>query len=288
MFNLSGCFTALITPFKNGGIDFPSLRKLVRFQIENGVSGIVPCGSTGEASSLSADEHIAVIKTVIEEAGGKIQVLAGAGSNCTAAAVELVRKTAALKPDAILSVAPCYNKPTQEGLKAHFKAIAEAACIPVVLYNIPGRTGVNMSPDTISMLARECSNIIGIKEASGSLDQVSEIMRNAPKKFSVISGDDSLTLPMMSIGASGVISVVSNIYPKETAEMCRLAAMGNFTEASKIHYKLFPIIKALFCETNPIPIKYAASLKGFCQPDMRLPLLPFSEEKREKLSKLLF
>ena len=289
MFKLSGCFTALITPFKDGKADFDSLRKIVRFQTESGVSGIVPCGSTGEASSLSREEYLSVIKTAIEEASGKTQVLAGAGGNNTAATEELVRDVAALGPDAILSVSPCYNKPTQAGLKAHFKAVAAAAGnIPVVLYNIPGRTGVNMQPATIAELS-EIPNIIGIKEASGSLDQVSEIVQKTDSSFSVISGDDSLTVPMMSVGATGVISVVSNIYPHETSEMCRLAADGNFKEAAKIHHKLFTVIKALFSETNPIPVKYAAYIKGLCAtPEMRLPLTAYSEEKREWLKNILF
>ncbi|MBO4555281.1 MAG: 4-hydroxy-tetrahydrodipicolinate synthase [Elusimicrobiales bacterium] len=297
MFKLSGCFTALITPFKNGKIDFASFRKLIHFQAENGVSGIVPCGSTGEASSLGREEYLEVIKTAIDEAAGRTQILAGAGGNNTAATAELVREVAALKPDAILSVAPCYNKPTQEGLKAHFKAVSAAAdTVPVVLYNIPGRTGVNMQPQTIISIAKECRNVIGVKEASGSLDQVSEIVRLAnaaageiPQGFAVISGDDSLTVPMMSVGASGVISVVSNIYPCETAEMCRAAANGDFKSAAAFHYKLFPAIKALFSETNPIPVKYAAYLKGIVSsPEMRLPLTEYSLEKREQLKKNLF
>lgn len=284
MFTLSGCLTALITPFKDGKIDFDSLRKIIRFQVENGVSGIVPCGSTGEASSLNREEYLAVIRTSIDEAAGRTQILAGAGGNNTAATVELVREVAALRPDAILSVVPCYNKPTQAGLKAHFKAVAEAAGdIPVVLYNIPGRTGVNMQPDTIAELA-QIPNIIGVKEASGNLDQVSEIIQKTDSSFSVISGDDSLTLPMMSVGATGVISVVSNIYPRETAEMCRLAASGDFKAAAKIHHKLFPVTKALFSETNPIPVKFAAYTRGLCaSPEMRLPLAEYSKEKQEWL-----
>lgn len=284
MFTLSGCLTALITPFNDGKIDFDSLRKIIRFQVENGVSGIVPCGSTGEASSLSREEYLAVIRTAIDEAAGRTQILAGAGGNNTAATVELVREVAALRPDAILSVVPCYNKPTQAGLKAHFKTVAEAAGdIPVVLYNIPGRTGVNMQPDTIAELA-QIPNIIGVKEASGNLDQVSEIIQKTDSSFSVISGDDSLTLPMMSVGATGVISVVSNIYPRESAEMCRLAASGDFKAAAKIHHKLFPVTKALFSETNPIPVKFAAYTRGLCSsPEMRLPLTEYSKEKQEWL-----
>jgi len=288
MFRLSGCFTALVTPFKNGAVDYDSIRKMVRFQTDHGVSGVVPCGSTGEASSLSHEEYIKVIKTVIEEAAGKTQVLAGAGGNNTAATAELVREVAELGPDAVLSVAPCYNKPTQAGLKAHFRAVAAAAGkIPVVLYNIPGRTGVNMLPQTVAELSG-MENITGIKEASGSLDQVSEIIELTGGKFSVISGDDSLTVPMMAIGASGVISVISNIYPGEVSEMCREAAEGNIKKAAGIHHRLFPLVKAMFSETNPIPVKYAAYLKGLCSPEMRLPLLPFSEEKRGKLKSLLF
>lgn len=288
MFKLSGCFTALITPFKDDKVDFDALRKLVRFQLKSGVSGLVPCGSTGEAASLSEDEYLAVIKTVIEEAKNKVYILAGAGSNSTSHAVDLVKKVAALKPDAILSVAPYYNKPTQAGLAEHYKHIAEAAGkTPVVLYNIPGRTGINITPDTVVKIQKDNKNIAGIKEASGSLDQVTEIIGKADKNFKVISGDDSLTLPMMAVGATGVISVVSNIFPAQTAKMCKLALNGDFKGAAKIHHKLFNVTKALFGETNPIPVKYAASLMGFCTPDLRLPLLSYSKEKREMLKKLI-
>lgn len=283
MLKLKGCFTAIVTPFKNGKVDKEALKKVVRYQLANGVSGLVPCGSTGEAATLTPDEYLLVIKTVVAAAGGKVPVVPGVGTNSTAKSVEMVKKVSALGVDGLLAIVPYYNKPTQEGMTAHFSELAKATRLPVILYNIPGRTGVNMLPATALGLRRKFSHIVGIKEASGSLDQVSEIVNGADDGFAVMSGDDSLTLPMMSVGARGVISVAANVAPAEVQQMCELFLKGEVVGAASIHHDLFPLVKALFCETNPIPVKYAASLLGLCCPEPRLPLLPLSEARRAAL-----
>jgi len=287
MLELKGCFTAVITPFKNGGIDREALKKIVKFQLKGGVSGLVPCGSTGEAATLAPEEYLEVIKLTVEEAGGKMPVVPGVGTNSTAKSVEMVKKAAALGIDGLLAVVPYYNKPTQDGMIAHFSEMARATRVPIILYNIPGRTGANMLPATVLALRKKFPNIVGIKEASGNLDQVSEIVNILDRDFAVMSGDDSLTLPMMSVGARGVISVVSNIAPAETAKMCDLFLKGKVKEAAQIHHKLFQLIKKLFIETNPIPVKYAASLLGFCSYELRLPLTPLSAGNRIALKKAM-
>jgi len=287
MLKLQGCFTAIVTPFKNGRVDLEALKKIVRFQAANGASGLVPCGSTGEAATLAPEEYLAVIKTVVAASGGKVPVVPGVGTNSTAKSVEMVKKVSALGVDGLLAIVPYYNKPTQEGMTAHFSAIAGATRLPVILYNIPGRTGVNMLPATVLGLRKKFSNIAGIKEASGSLDQVSEILNGADRDFAVMSGDDSLTLPMMAVGARGVISVVSNVAPAEASRLCGLFLEGDTAGAARLHHKLFPLIKALFVETNPIPVKYAASLLGLCRPEPRLPLTPLAEKNRGPLRKAL-
>ena len=287
MLKLKGCFTALITPFKNGGIDRPALEKIVRRQIAGGVSGLVPCGSTGETATLSPEEYLEVIKLVVDAAGGKAPVVAGVGTNSTAKSVEMVKKVEALGVDGLLAVVPYYNKPTQSGLIAHFSEMARVTRLPIILYNIPGRTGVNMLPATVLALRKKFPNIIGIKEASGDLDQVSEIVSILDKGFAVMSGDDSLTLPMMSVGARGVISVVSNLAPLETAKMCALFSEGGTAKAAKIHHSLFPLVKKLFIETNPIPVKYAAYMLGLCAHEPRLPLTPLSAANRPALKKAM-
>lgn len=287
MMHLKGCFTAIVTPFRNGKVDFPALRRIVRFQADSGVAGIVPCGSTGEAATLSEEEYLAVIRTAVREAKGKIPVMPGVGTNSTAKSVAMAKKAAGAGADALLAIVPYYNKPTQEGMKQHFSAIVKSSRLPVVLYNIPGRTGVNMLPSTVLSLRSRFRSIIGVKEASGNLDQVSEIVNGADSGFSVMSGDDSLTLPMMSVGASGVISVISNILPVETARMCSLFHEGDTAGAAAIHHRLFPLGKALFRETNPIPVKFAASLLGLCGPEMRLPLTVLSAANRGLLKKAL-
>ncbi|OGR74040.1 MAG: 4-hydroxy-tetrahydrodipicolinate synthase [Elusimicrobia bacterium GWD2_63_28] len=284
---LKGCFTAIVTPFKNGKVDFESLRKVVKFQVEGGVSGLVPCGSTGEAATLAPEEYLAVIKAVVAAAKGKVPVVPGVGTNSTEKSAAMVKKVSALGVDGLLAIVPYYNKPTQDGMTLHFSELAKATRLPIVLYNIPGRTGVNMLPATALGLRRKFSNIIGIKEASGSLDQVSEIVNGADEDFAVMSGDDSLTLPMMSVGARGVISVTSNVAPAEMQRMCELFLKGDTVGAAAVHHNLFLLEKSLFTETNPIPVKYAASLLGLCLPEPRLPLTPLTEKNREALKKAL-
>lgn len=284
---IQGCFTAIITPFRNDKVDFDALKKIVRFQVESGINGLVPCGSTGEAATLSPEEYLAVIKTVVTAAGGKVPVVPGVGTNSTAKSVEMVKKVSALGVNGLLAIVPYYNKPTQEGMTAHFSALAKATRLPIILYNIPGRTGVNLLPATVLDLRRKFSNIAGIKEASGSLDQVSEIINGADKDFAVMSGDDSLTLPMMSVGARGGISVVSNVAPAAASGLCGLFLGGKQAAAAALHHKLFPLVKALFTETNPIPVKYAVSLLGLCRPEPRLPLTPLAVKNRAILKKAL-
>jgi len=287
MLKLKGCYTAIVTPFKNGKLDLEALKRVVRFQVEGGVSGLVPCGSTGEAATLSPEEYLQVIKTVVTAAKGRVPVIPGVGTNSTEKSVAMVKKVSALGVDGLLAIVPYYNKPTQEGMTLHFSAMAGATRLPVILYNIPGRTGVNMLPVTALGLRKKFSHIIGIKEASGSLDQVSEIINGADPDFAVLSGDDSLTLPMMSVGARGVISVASNVAPAEVARMCALFLDGDVPGAAAIHHRLFPLVKTLFTETNPIPVKYAASLLGLCRPEPRLPLTLLTEKNRGVLKQAL-
>ena len=287
MIDLKGSFAAIITPFKDDKIDEDALRKIVNFQLESGTSGIVPCGSTGESSLLTLEEYLRVIEIVVEEVKGKLPVLCGTGTNSTSASVNMIKRAAKLGVDGFLTIVPYYNKPTQEGMMAHFGALAESAEQSIVLYNIPGRTGINMLPATVAALSRKYQNIIGIKEASGNLDQASEIAALTDSGFSIMSGDDALTLPIMSVGGRGVISVTANILPNVMAKMCELFAKGEVNEAQKIHLKLFPLIKALFVQTNPICVKYAMHLMGFCAPEPRLPLLPLSDKYKSHLKKAL-
>lgn len=287
MLKLQGCFTAIVTPFRNGKVDLPALKKIVRFQLEGGADGLVPCGSTGEAATLSPEEYLAVIKAVVAEAKGKVPVVPGVGTNSTEKSAAMVKKVSALGVDGLLAIVPYYNKPTQEGMTQHFSAMARATRLPIVLYNIPGRTGVNMLPATALGLRAKFRHVVGIKEASGSLDQVSEILNGADPDFALMSGDDSLTLPMMSVGARGVISVASNVAPGAVAGMCGLFAAGDIAGAAAAHHRLLPLLKALFVETNPIPVKYAASLLGLCRPEPRLPLTPLTEKNREVLKRAL-
>ncbi|HBL18134.1 MAG: 4-hydroxy-tetrahydrodipicolinate synthase [Elusimicrobia bacterium GWA2_69_24] len=281
---LEGSFTALVTPFADGKLDLGSLRGMLRFQLRSRTAGVVPCGSTGEAATLSAEEYRQVVSLAVSECRGRIPVIPGIGTNSTERAVAAAREAEGLGADALLVLVPYYNKPTQEGMFRHFQAAARAVRIPVVVYNIPGRTGVNLQPATLARLAKACRNITATKEAAGSLDQVSEILCRCPKGFTVLSGDDSLTVPMMSVGARGVISVVANILPKESAAMCAAALRGDFAAARRWHLRLFPVIKALFMETNPIPVKAAAELAGLCRGEPRLPLTPLSAENRRSLA----
>ena len=282
-----GSIVAIVTPFKNGKADEKKLRDLIEFQIKNASSGIVPCGTTGESATLSFDEHDRVIEITIEQAKKRVLVIAGTGSNSTEEAIMLTRHAAKAGADASLQVSPYYNRPTQKGLYEHFKAVAGSVDIPIILYNIASRTGVNIEPETIARLSRDCKNIVAVKEASGNLDQMSRIKQLCGENFDLISGDDSLTLPVLSIGGTGIISVMANIVPKDVANLVSEFEKGNIEKAQEIHFKLLPLIKAVFIETNPIPVKTAMGLMGLCEPDLRLPLCEMLPENLEKLKKAL-
>ncbi len=287
-----GSMVAIVTPFCSSGankgkVDEKKLKELVEFHIRNKTSALVPCGTTGESATLSWAEHERVIEIVIEAAGKRVPVIAGTGSNSTEEAVMLTAQAAKSGVDATLHVAPYYNRPTQRGLYLHFKAVAECADIPVILYNIASRTGVNIEPETIARLSRDCKNIVGVKEASGNLEQMSRIKALCPSDFALISGDDSLTLPVLAIGGCGVISVVANIVPRDVASMIEAFEKGNLKKAQEIHYKLLPLVKAMFIETNPIPVKTAMGMLKLCEPDLRLPMCAMSDENAEKLKKAL-
>jgi len=282
-----GTYTAIVTPFKDGKVDEPSLERLIKAQIKGSVDGIVPVGTTGESPTLSFEEHIAVVERSVELADGKVQVMAGTGANSTDEAIYLTKAAEHAGADASLQVAPYYNKPTQEGLFQHFRAIAKNTKLPMVLYSIPGRCGVEIGVETVERLARECSNIVGIKEAGGAPDRVSQLRAALGRKFSILSGDDSLTLPFMSVGADGVISVASNIVPKEISQMVRAFADGNPRGALKIHARLFPLFRMLFVETNPVPIKAALAMRGMIKEEFRLPMVPMQSRYREMLQRTL-
>ncbi|RKY34460.1 MAG: 4-hydroxy-tetrahydrodipicolinate synthase, partial [Candidatus Omnitrophota bacterium] len=269
-----GSMVALVTPFRNGKVDKKTLKKLVKFHIDNNTSALVPCGTTGESATLSYEEHEMVIDIVIQEAEGRIPVIAGTGSNSTWEAIKLTRFAKKAGADGALLICPYYNKPTQNWLYEHFKAIAEEVDLPLILYNIPSRTGINMAVDTISKLAKNFKNIVGVKEASGNLDQMINIRRNTPDNFLLISGDDALTLPVLSIGGKGVISVLANIMPKEVEDVVRKFEVGDVQGARELHLHLYPLIKAMFLETNPIPVKTAMGMMGLISPELRLPLAP--------------
>lgn len=281
-----GSMVALVTPFKNGKIDEKALKELVEFHIKNGTTALVPCGTTGESATLSYEEHDAVIELTIKLARGRIPVIAGTGSNSTEEAIMLTRHAKKAGADASLQVSPYYNRPTQKGLYLHFKAIAEAVDIPIILYNIASRTGVNIEPETFARLA-QLKNIIGVKEASGSLEQMARIKNLCPDDFLLISGDDALTLPVMSIGGVGIISVVANIIPRDVADMCGAFLKGDLDRAEELHYKMLPLVKAMFIETNPIPVKTAMGLMKMIDPEMRLPLCEMMPENKDKLIKEL-
>ena len=281
-----GSMVALVTPFKDGKVDESKLKELVKFHIDNGTEALVPCGTNGESATLSSQEHKQVIEVVISAAGGKIPVIAGTGSNNTREAIELTEHAKHAGANGALVISPYYNKPTQEGLYRHFSAIASAVDIPIVLYNIASRTAVNIEPETIARLA-ELDNIVAVKEASGNLSQMSQIVKLCGDKLTLISGDDALILPILTIGGKGVISVVANIAPKETSRMIREFEKGNLSEARKIHYKLFPLIKAMFIETNPAPVKQSVELIGVIDGEVRLPLCRMKPENIKKLEKAL-
>ncbi|MDD4908667.1 MAG: 4-hydroxy-tetrahydrodipicolinate synthase [Candidatus Omnitrophica bacterium] len=284
-----GSIVAIVTPFskKTGKADEKKLKELIQWHIKEGSDGIVPCGTTGESATLSWAEHERVVEIAIDVAKGKIPVIAGTGSNSTDEAIMLTQQAAKAGADASLQVSPYYNRPTQKGLYEHFKAIADSVDIPIILYNIASRTGVNIEPDTIARLAKDCKNIVGVKEASGNLDQMSRIKALCPAEFDLISGDDSLTLPVMALGGTGIISVVANIVPRDIKHMVTAFEKGNLKEAQKMHYKLLPLFKACFLETNPIPVKTAMGLMKLCEPDLRLPMCSMSDENLEKLKKAM-
>jgi 4-hydroxy-tetrahydrodipicolinate synthase len=277
-----GSIVAIVTPFRNGAVDEEKLRELVEFQIANGTDGIVPCGTTGEASTLDYEEHMDVIRIVVEQVGKRVPVIAGTGSNSTAEAIELTEKAKSVGADGALLVTPYYNKPSQEGLYRHYTAIANAVAIPQILYNVPGRTGVNMLPETVARLAVH-KNIVAIKEATGSLQQASEVLALCGDRIDVLSGDDFITFPMMACGAKGVISVLANIMPKEVAALVDAFFAGKLEEARQLHLKLLKISNAMFIESNPVPVKTAVALMGKASDEVRLPLAPLAEANKAKL-----
>jgi len=283
-----GTATAIVTPFKkDGSLDESALRRFVDFQIEGGVEALVPVGTTGENPTLTPEEHKRVIEIVIEQANKRVKVFAGAGSNCTADAIEKARFAKKAGADAALVVGPYYNKPTQGGYYQHFKAIAVAVDIPIIVYNVPGRTGGNIEASTILKMAEEIPNITMVKEASGNIAQIMEIARNKPEHFSLLSGDDAFAYPLMALGGEGCISVVANEAPREFSEMIRLCIKGNWKEALKLHYKLLPLMNANFIESNPIPVKAALSMMGLIEDVLRLPLVPMSDANRAKLRRVM-
>lgn len=281
-----GSMVAIVTPFKDGKVDEQTFRELIEFQIENGTSAIVPTGTTGESATLSMEEHARVIDIAVEAVHRRVPVIAGTGGNSTSEAIELTAHAKKVGADATLQVTPYYNKPTQEGLYQHFKAIAKAVPLPQVLYNVPGRTSVNLLPETVARLA-ELPEIVAIKEASGSLAQMAEVVELAGDKITLLSGDDNVTLPVLAIGGTGVISVVANIIPKDTADMVKAWEKGKVEEAKRLFYKILPICQAAFYETNPIPIKTALALMGKMDGEMRLPLVSMGALNLERLKKVL-
>lgn len=281
-----GSIVAIVTPFKKGKFDEKAYGNLIEWHVKQGTHGIVPCGTTGEASTLGFEEHYRVIKVAVEAVNKRIPVIAGTGANSTDEAIEITRKAKKLGADGALLVTPYYNKPTQEGLYRHYKAVADAVKIPIVLYNVPGRTAVNMLPSTVARLA-ECKNIVAIKEATGDMKQVSELIRLCGDRITVISGDDFTTLPMLVLGGKGAISVTANIAPKDMAEMFNAWEKGDIAKARELHYKLEPLNSAMFIETNPIPAKTALAMMGKISEEVRLPLCEMSMANKEKLKEVL-
>src|SRR5438034_8609675 len=283
----TGIYTAIVTPFKDGKVEELALERLIRVQVKSSVDGIVPVGTTGESPTLSFEEHMYVVELTVKFAAGKTKVRAGTGGNSTDEAIYLTIAAEKAGADGSLQVAPYYNKPTQEGLFQHFRAVAYATGLPIVLYNIPGRCGVEIGVDTVKRLARQCRNIVGIKEAGGSADRVSQLRAALGPKFTILSGDDSLTLPFMSVGAQGVISVASNIIPRELGRMVRAYAAGKPALALKLHEKYYPLFKDLFIESNPVPIKAALAMLGLIDEEYRLPLVPMNPKNRQTLKATL-
>jgi 4-hydroxy-tetrahydrodipicolinate synthase len=281
-----GVYTALVTPFRDGRVDERALRELVEWQIDAGIDGLVPVGSTGESATLTHAEHGQVIELVVQAARGRVPVVAGTGSNSTAEATSFTAHAKEAGADGALLISPYYNKPTQEGLVAHYSAIADATHFPLVVYNIPGRTGSNILPATLARLALH-PHIVGVKEACGDIDQIGRVVAECPDDFEVLSGDDGMTLPILALGGKGVISVTSNVEPVKMIELVRAAVAGDFTTARKIHFELLPLFDALFCETNPIPVKAALELMGRIGPEIRPPMTPITDAGRERVQAAL-
>ena len=283
---LKGCGTALITPFRDGAVDYEAFRSLVKRQIKCGIDFLVPLGTTGETPCLSLEERIEILRISKQECQGR-PVIVGGGTNSLEGTLASMRELEPYGPDAFLIVVPYYNKPTQEGMYRYFRAVAESTSKPIILYNVPGRTGANMQSDTVIRLAKDCPNVVAVKEASGSFAQASAILREAPEDFSVLSGDDMLTLPFMAAGASGIISVASNVVPMDMARLAHLCLNGDFSQARKLHHKLSPLFKACFVESNPIPSKAALSQMGLIRNELRLPLVPASERTEKVIAEVL-
>lgn len=281
-----GSIVAIVTPFNNGAVDEEKLRELVEFQITNGTDAIVPCGTTGESSTLDYEEHDRVIEIVVQQVAKRVPVIAGTGSNSTREAIEMTEHAKKLGADGALLVTPYYNKPTQEGLYRHYMAVAEAVALPQILYNVPGRTGVNLLPETVARLA-ERSNIVAIKEATGSLQQASEVLALCGDKIDVLSGDDFITFPLMACGAKGVISVLANIMPKAVGDLTDAFFAGDLEKARQLHLQTLKISNAMFIESNPVPVKTALGLMGKCSDEVRLPLAPMSDANQAKLATIL-
>jgi len=284
---IHGSIVAVVTPFNNGNIDEEAFKNLIEFQIENGTHGIVPCGTTGEAPTLSHEEHEYVIELTVKTVKERIPVIAGTGSNSTEEAIGLTKFAEKVGADAALLVVPYYNKPTQEGLFLHFKKIASEVEIPLLLYNIPGRSGINMNPETIARLSRDCTNIIGVKEASGSIQQASKILYLCGMDFVLLSGEDALNFPLLSIGGKGFITVTANVAPRDVSELYNMFIKGEINQSRELHYKLHPLNEAMFLETNPIPVKAALSLMGKVKSEYRLPLSRINDINLEKLKSTL-
>jgi len=283
----TGTYTAIVTPFKNGALDEAALENLVRLQIKAGVDGVVPVGTTGESPTVDYEEHVRIVALTVKFAAGKIKVIAGTGGNSTKEAVYLTEEAEKAGADASLQVAPYYNKPSQEGLYRHFKEVAAKTKLPIVLYSIPGRCGVEIGVDTVRRLASGCPNVVGIKEAGGTPDRVSQLRAALGQKFTILSGDDSLTLPFMAVGAQGVVSVASNVIPRQVSRMVRAFAEGRTTEAARLHHQYYPLFKDLFIETNPVPVKAAMAMMGLIQEEYRLPLVPMAPKNRDALQATL-
>ena len=277
----AGTYTALITPFRDGQVDYDGFRKLIEAQIAGGVDGIVPVGTTGESPTLSHDEHRDVIKAAVDIAAGRVKVVGGTGSNSTDEAIGLTQDAEKAGADGALIVAPYYNKPSPEGLYRHFRAIAESTKLPIILYSIPGRCGIDIGVPVVARLAKDCPNIVAIKEAGGTVERVSQLRQAVPDTFEIISGDDSLTVPFISVGAVGVISVASNVAPGPVSELVRAAREGQMARAEQLHRRLYPLFKNLFIESNPAPAKYALNLIMGLSPELRLPLVEMSDESRQ-------